>query len=508
MLAVLFFSQLSSPARVEAGVFYELNPDSYLASPLLAATSQNLYLLFKPQNDFLTGFDVWVDNVGPSGAVTFALRNDADSIVSTKTISVGTINPVQGGTKLHVNFPGAAAISNTKIYSLQIATDMPDARFYYVDNVKIIQHTSPVLSPYLTGVTKINDAEQDFVLKFALYEDSDTAAPQINNLTVTQQTSASALVSFNANEPVDYKIDYGLAGGGQNLGFAYQNVFTPCAVGIVKCYIPLTVEPEKTYSFSIGVRDSWNNEAFFTGQFLIHALTSSTSTTTPPEPLPPPPSPPPVSTKFSAGDRVKVTSPLNVRNAPSTAADILGTQSQGTLGTVTGGPTFANNFFWWYVNYDNIINGWSVEDNLQIFSEAPPVIPPPPPENLLPVTTTTTENSLGLSWTPNAGGTDSSYKVSIIGRNTGFKKNYVVKTGTGNIEFTGLPEDTYEVSIFQNSASGTKQISQKTVTIAKAAVQTDTGFSFMNSLLIWILPFGLLLLLGAGFYLYRRRAAK
>jgi len=74
---------------------------------------------------------------------------------------------------------------------------------------------------------------------------------------------------------------------------------------------------------------------------------------------------PPPSTKFQLNDRVEVSSgPLNVRSTPSTGSTILGTQATGALGTIVGGPTYADGFHWWNVNYDSGADGWSVEDFL------------------------------------------------------------------------------------------------------------------------------------------------
>ncbi|MCR4283820.1 MAG: chitobiase/beta-hexosaminidase C-terminal domain-containing protein [Parcubacteria group bacterium] len=74
------------------------------------------------------------------------------------------------------------------------------------------------------------------------------------------------------------------------------------------------------------------------------------------------------STKFSLNNRVQTTSTLNVRQTPSATGTLLGTEAQGNLGTVTGGPTYADSFWWWQVQYDSGLTGWSVEDYLTLYS--------------------------------------------------------------------------------------------------------------------------------------------
>src|SRR5207244_3593842 len=74
---------------------------------------------------------------------------------------------------------------------------------------------------------------------------------------------------------------------------------------------------------------------------------------------------PPASTKFLINDRVKVSSgPLNVRGTASISGTLLGTQATNALGTVIGGPTYADGYWWWNINYDSGVDGWSVEDYL------------------------------------------------------------------------------------------------------------------------------------------------
>jgi hypothetical protein len=72
----------------------------------------------------------------------------------------------------------------------------------------------------------------------------------------------------------------------------------------------------------------------------------------------------PPSTKFNINDRVQTTAVLNVRSTPSLSGALLGTQTLGALGTVIGGPTYADGYHWWQINYDSGVDGWSVENYL------------------------------------------------------------------------------------------------------------------------------------------------
>jgi len=70
-----------------------------------------------------------------------------------------------------------------------------------------------------------------------------------------------------------------------------------------------------------------------------------------------------VDTNISVGSRVAVNiSPtLRVRDAAALAGNILGEQNYQAEGTVTGGPTTADGYTWWEINYDTAPDGWSIE---------------------------------------------------------------------------------------------------------------------------------------------------
>ncbi|PJE64651.1 MAG: hypothetical protein COU90_02305 [Candidatus Ryanbacteria bacterium CG10_big_fil_rev_8_21_14_0_10_43_42] len=85
---------------------------------------------------------------------------------------------------------------------------------------------------------------------------------------------------------------------------------------------------------------------------------------------------PPPSNKFKTNDRVAVQSSsgsgADVYDSASLSSSRLINQPDGTLGTVVGGPLYADNLNWWQVNYDTAggigsdTDGWSAEDNLTI----------------------------------------------------------------------------------------------------------------------------------------------
>jgi hypothetical protein len=72
--------------------------------------------------------------------------------------------------------------------------------------------------------------------------------------------------------------------------------------------------------------------------------------------------------KFNTSEQIQVAqSPLNVRSCAGTSCSVLGKQmTAGRTGTITGGPTTANGYTWWNVNYSSGTDGWSAENYVEL----------------------------------------------------------------------------------------------------------------------------------------------
>ncbi|MFA6077285.1 MAG: dockerin type I domain-containing protein [Candidatus Paceibacterota bacterium] len=78
------------------------------------------------------------------------------------------------------------------------------------------------------------------------------------------------------------------------------------------------------------------------------------------------------STKFKTGDQIQVTNgPVNIRSTPSTSGTLLGIQATGNLGTIVSNVqngVLADGHYWWNVNYDNGVDGWTAEEYLSVYT--------------------------------------------------------------------------------------------------------------------------------------------
>lgn len=101
----------------------------------------------------------------------------------------------------------------------------------------------------------------------------------------------------------------------------------------------------------------------------LYPNTGEVVTTNPtPEPTP---TTNPTPTTFSVGARVENTVNINVRTSGViSSATLIGTNPAGTKGTLIQGPSTssANQYTWWYVDYDSGYDGWSGENNLKLIN--------------------------------------------------------------------------------------------------------------------------------------------
>jgi hypothetical protein len=125
----------------------------------------------------------------------------------------------------------------------------------------------------------------------------------------------------------------------------------------------------------------------------------------------------PTSTKFSVGQRVQANTNVNVRASASTGGTLLGTQTNGSLGTVLGGPIYADSLNWWNINYDSGADGYSAEDFLTLYTESYVTPLYTTPTSYITPYTTPTSTGTGYSSTPMAtsnsgGGATSNVSIS------------------------------------------------------------------------------------------------
>lgn len=207
-LALALLAGLISSASLALAhdeLYFEYAPDPFNSQRLPVAGLQYLAQIFSPLHDIsFTGADLWLDNVGSSGSATFTLRDSDDVFLATKTISIPPLAAVPGGQKLHIDFDQQINLSSGKIYKLEISSSLAGLALYHSKQLNFLEHNRGFISPYVGGVAKIEDEEQNFSFKYALYRypvittsESDSGQVQQEQPgEETQEPESSPLISI------------------------------------------------------------------------------------------------------------------------------------------------------------------------------------------------------------------------------------------------------------------------------------------------------------------------
>jgi hypothetical protein len=255
----IFGGLLWASMAYAAGPYYEFNPD--YAQSLLVASGETPSEVFLPLNDFLSGFDLWLSNGSIGGDVTFVLLGTDGQILTSRTVTLPAIADDESGTRFHVNLASQIAVTGNAAYRIRIDSTLPTLRLYYAPQVHLLTYNGTPPPAYTGGLARLGSQDQAYSFKFALYENNENAPPILTNVSVSQTAIDQAVLTFNANEPVDYRVQY------DDTMLDWTGVQTSCPPLIHTCTVPLPVQPSTLYNFTLTAKDSWGNQSAFSGTF-------------------------------------------------------------------------------------------------------------------------------------------------------------------------------------------------------------------------------------------------
>lgn len=262
--------------------FFEFAPD--ISTPFKVSSGETPYQLFQPNNEFISGFDIWIDNAGTTGTASFSLYDNMDNFLVKKTLTVPTISPRWGGQRFRVDFGLQLAVSSTAVYKIKFVSSLPELRVYYADKIQLLSFNAPFPPEQVLKSVYLGTTKQDFIFKLALYENQETSPPIISNVTSTIIFPDKIKLKFNANEPVDFKLAFGPENEGYTQNTDFSGNYEFCSEGINICSLTVDVLSGINYNYQLFSRDQWENETQIDGSFFIpNELSPQVSTSSPPE---------------------------------------------------------------------------------------------------------------------------------------------------------------------------------------------------------------------------------
>ena len=157
---------------------------------------------------------------------------------------------------------------------------------------------------------------------------------------------------------------------------------------------------------------------------------------------------------IAVGNQVRATANLNVRSCASVGCSLVTTVAAGTRGNITSGPSSADGYVWWRINWSTGHSGWSIQDYLVIVPATFTVS-----GNAYCNTTPPVAPAVSLTWSASTGAT--SYQVY---RNGAFYAGGITGTSFDN-NANVVAGQSYSYFIRAINANGTTDSNTISVTV-------------------------------------------
>ena len=519
-IAILAAGILIAPRVLAHGIaFFSFTPEvtKYHAVATGATPSQS----FEPQNDYLSGIDLWIAHPGPARAATVELRRENGGLLASQSILIPTTPTIWGGAPLHVDFERQISVSNTERYRLRVPDAPAELRLAIADRNQLLGHTSlsyPLTyAEHLAGPAYLGDIPQDFTFKFALYETRERTPPQISNLTTVAVNPEETRVEFNTNEPADYRADFGISEPYiSHTPFLERYEF--CRETISVCAVSLAVTPNTTYHYRLVVHDIWENESVADGMFRSAPAppppappSGGTQSPIPlppagtPLPSPPPPSRPPDTER-------PIISDLRIVSFTSQTVQIswrTNEASNSRLSILEGARSVSlvedTNFELEHTletpavlmpkkSYTALVASYDPSGNVasaRLPFETPeftstPAAPSslqPPPSTALPLTTTVTAEGLNIARNMLTPEHTNSYRIDILDSHFALIAQRTLSAAEQALEINHLPAGTYRIVVYRDRGSFFEKVSEPAL-VSVGEIPVQPAFRTTPSLLI------------------------
>lgn len=278
------------------------------------------------------------DTIAPNVSITAPLNND----------TVAGIIPVT-----------ASATDNIGVLGVQFLLD--GANLDAEDTIApygISWNTTTVLDGSHILTARARDAASNITISSGITVNVLNNPPPPFDFSLSNEGNKGVAQSSSVSNTIDVAL---VSGTAQSVVFSVSDL----PAGAIGTFLPTSCNPGCSTILTISVLSTTPVGSYLItitgiGNGTTHTTQFTLSVTPPP------------SNKFKKSDRIKVTG-SEVRSGGGLSYSLLGTQPVGTLGTITDGPVFSDNLFWWQIDYDSsggigdaTLDGWTREDHLEL----------------------------------------------------------------------------------------------------------------------------------------------
>lgn len=512
--------------------FFEFATD--VGMPINVPTGSVATQEFKILNDSINAVDVWFDNTGSSGSVTFGLYNAANALLVSRTMTVGHIDPFYAGQRLHVNFNKTIEVTSGALYTLKITSALPALRLYSIARVQFVEHNAPYVISDAIGATTVNGDPLLSVLKFALYEENDSEAPVITNATSTLRGVDTVRILFNASELIDYSLSYGLLGALERATVEFKGIYSICFEGVRDCFIDINTQSNAIYNYRLITRDSWGNESYVDGVFEswksgapVPQPPADTPPSVPQAPTQPTPQEPLVQAFTITNARVVAVTDRSVQMAWTTnrAANSILTISTDSAGInaitttrddarelehirTSDAVLLANRTYYAIVtSYDanGAMAAQMITFSTTMATTNPLLATTPSASTPLSVSISDEQQSLAITWNAlSTGEPNTGYRVDIIDGKGSLARSMALTTGTHSAVVENLEGGEYHAVVYADNQGVLEKVAAPAAVIIRKTNPPIDTYELIQKPIVYI-PSALFVMLIAGLYWYSKK---
>ena len=263
---LLIFFLIPYFAHADEFSYFTFSPftDKYLDLSLVESITQ----IFYPFDDNINAFRIWIRNENEPSQIKVSLLQD-NNLIKSKIFNISALDQSYLGNEFKLDFGENISIRSGEEYKLKIEhIKGKGLKIFYTSLIQLLQHSEEYsLAENFVGPLYINDSPSSYAINFSLSEKEEDSLPQFKDVKVEVLSPYKAIINFQTNEPVKYKLIYWVSNE-ENVNVVDFIEYLESCYKPNKCKFEISTKPNSLYIFQIGIKDYWGNLNAYQGTFI------------------------------------------------------------------------------------------------------------------------------------------------------------------------------------------------------------------------------------------------